>query len=74
MSGYVDLLGLKGDRLIVLDFKTDRPPTGAVEQSYPQYVAQVLAYGQLLTDGGLAGAGQLRCGLLFTADGEIRWT
>jgi ATP-dependent helicase/nuclease subunit A len=74
MSGYVDLLGLKDDRLIVLDFKTDRPPTGAVEQSYPQYVAQVLAYGQLLADGGLAGAGQLRCGLLFTADGEIRWT
>jgi ATP-dependent helicase/nuclease subunit A len=74
LSGYVDLLGTKDDRLILLDFKTDRPPSGPVEQTYPQYVAQVRTYGQLLADAGLAEASQIRCGLLFTGDGEIRWT
>jgi ATP-dependent helicase/nuclease subunit A len=74
LSGYIDLVGTKAERLIVLDFKTDRPPSAPVEQIYPQYVAQVRAYGQLLAVGGLADASEVRCGLLFTGDGEIRWT
>jgi ATP-dependent helicase/nuclease subunit A len=74
LSGYVDVVVAKDDQLLVLDFKTDRPPTTPVEQAYPEYVAQVRAYGELLAGAGLVDASQCRCGLLFTADGGVRWT
>jgi len=73
LSGYIDLVSASGDRLDVLDFKTDPPPAGAVETDYPAYAAQVRLYGELLSAAGIAGDRQLRCGLLFTADGVIRW-
>jgi hypothetical protein len=57
----------------VLDFKTDAPPEAAVEVAYPAYAAQARAYGRLLTAAGLVGPRTLQCGLLFTADGNIRW-
>lgn len=69
----LDLLGAKADGLAVLDFKTDMSPSDPVEQVYSQYVAHVHAYGQLLADTGLADAGDIRCGPLFTGDGGIRW-
>jgi ATP-dependent helicase/nuclease subunit A len=73
IAGYVDLASMPPGRLDVLDFKTDAPPARAIEQTHPQYVAQVRAYGRLLTAGGMVGERTLRCGLLFTGDGAIRW-
>ncbi len=73
LSGYIDLVSASDDRLDVLDFKTDPPPAGAVETDYPAYAAQVRLYGELLSAAGIARDRQLRCGLLFTADGVIRW-
>ncbi|MFQ5665433.1 MAG: UvrD-helicase domain-containing protein [Candidatus Binatia bacterium] len=73
LVGYADLVSATSHSLDVIDFKTDQPPAGPVEQTYPNYVAQVRAYGQLLQAAGVRGQRQLRCGLLFTADGEIRW-
>jgi ATP-dependent helicase/nuclease subunit A len=73
LSGYVDLVGATSDRLDVIDFKTDAPPAGPVEEAYREYAAQVRIYGRLLEAAGLRGVRQLRCGLLFTADGVIRW-
>lgn len=73
LSGYIDLVGATDGRIDVIDFKTDWPPTESVEESYPGYVAQVRAYGRLLDAAGGVGRRQLRCGLLFTADGSIRW-
>lgn len=71
VSGYVDLLATAAADLVLLDFKTDAPPmAGAIE---PAYLAQVSTYAQLVTTSGLAGTRQLRCGLLYTADGNIRW-
>jgi ATP-dependent helicase/nuclease subunit A len=73
LMGYVDLIGATTDRLDVLDFKTDTPPAGAVEDVYPEYTSQVCLYGRLLHAGGVIGERQLRCGLLFSGDGVIRW-
>lgn len=69
--GYVDLIAATADRLDVLDFKTDAPPALPVQTAYPEYVAQVSLYGRLLP--GIVGARDSRLGLLFTADGGIRW-
>jgi len=73
LGGYVDLVASTGGRLDVIDFKTDQPPAGPVAHTYPEYVVQVRTYGRLLEATGVIGGGRLLCGLLFTADGEIRW-
>jgi ATP-dependent exoDNAse (exonuclease V) beta subunit len=74
LSGYIDLVGSTEEAFRVIDFKTDAPPTGTVEQTYPEYAAQVRAYGRLLAATGILGDRKLSCGLLFTADGGIRYT
>jgi ATP-dependent helicase/nuclease subunit A len=73
IAGYADLVAVTGDRLDVLDFKTDPPPPGPVEAAYPEYVRQVRLYAELLEAAGLLSGRRLRCGLLFTGDGRIRW-
>jgi ATP-dependent helicase/nuclease subunit A len=73
LTGYVDLVSATDDRLDVLDFKTDAPPAGTVGEVYPAYAWQAATYGQLLSAAGVAPGRPLRCGLLFTADGGIRW-
>ena len=72
-SGYIDLVAVTDGRVDVIDFKTDTPPLGAVEQDYPKYSAQVRIYGKLLETAGILKDRHLRCGLLFTANGSIRW-
>jgi ATP-dependent helicase/nuclease subunit A len=73
LLGYVDLLASRGGGLVVVDFKTDAPPRGEVAVIYPAYVEQVRRYGQVLVELGLAREGAVRSGLLFTADGVLRW-
>ena len=73
LGGYIDLIGVTDKRIDVIDFKTDAPPDGPVERAYPEYADQVRIYGRLLDATGVVADGRLRCGLLFTADGGIRW-
>ena len=73
LLGYLDLLATKDGGLVVVDFKTDAPPKVGVAESYPAYVEQVREYGRILVKLGLAKAGAVRCGLLFTGDGGMRW-
>jgi ATP-dependent helicase/nuclease subunit A len=73
LSGYIDLLAERNGELLVLDFKTDAPPSGDAEASHPAYVEQARSYGRLLVELGLAREGKVRCGLLFTGDGGLRW-
>lgn len=73
LQGYVDLLGFQVGKLVVVDFKTDAPPKGSVGDTYGGYVEQVRDYGRILVGLGLAKNGEVRCGLLFTADGGMRW-
>jgi ATP-dependent helicase/nuclease subunit A len=70
LLGYVDLVHVEDGLLTVIDFKTDPPPEGEVTDLMPAYVEQVKMYGQLLSP---VGAGETRCGLLFTGDGGVRW-
>jgi ATP-dependent exoDNAse (exonuclease V) beta subunit len=72
LLGCVDLVRIDGDGLTVIDYKTDRPPDGAVEEARPVYAEQVRTYARLLVQAGV-GEGSVRCGLLFTRDGCIRW-
>jgi len=73
LGGYVDLIGLTQSHVAILDFKTDAPPAERVETVYPEYAAQVSTYASLVEAAGVAAPGQVRCGLLFAADGTIRW-
>lgn len=61
------------ESLDVIDFKTDAPSEGPVQRDSPQYTAQVGTYRQLLAGVGAQSGPPIRCGLLFTADGVIRW-
>jgi ATP-dependent helicase/nuclease subunit A len=68
--GYVDLVVGRPECLDVIDFKTDEPP--AAEAAIPQeYAAQVATYSRMLE--AVRAERKLRCGLLFTADGQVRW-
>jgi ATP-dependent helicase/nuclease subunit A len=60
-------------RVDVIDFKTDAPPSGAGADTYGDYVAQVRAYGRLLSASGSVGNRELRTGLLFSGNGRIHW-
>ena len=73
LSGYIDLLVASERELLVIDFKTDLPPSQDALSEYPGYVAQVRAYGRLLEVSGVAGPRTVRAALLFTADGALRW-
>jgi len=74
VAGYVDLLGMRGGRLAVVDFKTDAPPPGSdTAQTHAAYVAQVRTYARILEELGLAAPGTVEAGLLFTTEGEVRW-
>jgi ATP-dependent helicase/nuclease subunit A len=72
-TGYIDLIAVENGRVDIIDFKTDTRPAGPVERIYPKYATQVRIYGKLLETAGILKNRHLRCGLLFTADGSIRW-
>jgi ATP-dependent helicase/nuclease subunit A len=70
LAGYVDLVAVLAGRTVVLDFKTDLPPEDTQGLS-PRYVEQVQGYADALQRA--LDVGPIRAGLLFTADGAIRW-
>jgi ATP-dependent exoDNAse (exonuclease V) beta subunit len=73
LVGYVDLLAADKRGLAVIDFKTDAPPAGDVAATHAAYVEQVRSYARMLEELGVAAAGTVRAGLLFTAEQEVRW-
>ncbi len=73
LGGYIDLIGVTQGQVAILDFKTDAPPAERVETAYPEYAAQVSMYARLVEAASVAAPAQVRCGLLFAADGKIRW-
>lgn len=73
LVGFIDLVSAIEGHLDVIDFKTDSPPEVDPRQTHPEYVGQVLTYGRLLEAAGLCAARRPRCGLLYTADGRLRW-
>jgi len=73
LLGYIDLVASGEGGAVVVDFKTDAPPAGEVRQTHPDYVEQVRTYARMLVELGIAAEGKVRPGLLFTADGVVRW-
>jgi len=73
--GSIDLISVDGDRLDIIDFKTDRAPGEGerAEGTHPAYVAQVSAYARMLDRTGVSSGKRVRRGLLFTETGAIHW-
>ncbi|MGE3719727.1 MAG: UvrD-helicase domain-containing protein [Bauldia sp.] len=68
--GYIDLVVNRPASLDVIDFKTDEPP--AAETMVPlAYAAQVTSYAHMVES--VRADRKVRVGLLFTADGQVRW-
>jgi ATP-dependent helicase/nuclease subunit A len=70
VAGYIDLIATLPEGTVVLDFKTDMPPAD-VSVILPMYVEQARGYAAALQRALQIGA--VRAGLLFTADGVVRW-
>jgi ATP-dependent helicase/nuclease subunit A len=66
--GTIDLLGLRDNTAIVIDFKSDQPPTTSVGSAYPQYVRQVGIYGSLVKR--TLGLSSVQGSLIFTKAGR----
>jgi ATP-dependent helicase/nuclease subunit A len=73
LVGAIDLLAVSDDIVSIVDFKTDSPPRGAIEVSHSAYVEQIRTYASLLERSGAFEGRSVRCGLLFTAEGTLRW-
>ncbi|MEP2286095.1 MAG: 3'-5' exonuclease, partial [Nitratireductor sp.] len=64
VSGQIDRLCVVGDDVLVIDYKTNRPPPRKVEEASPAYVAQMAAYRALLQR--IHPGRAIRCALLWT--------
>lgn len=71
LNGVIDLLVRRGDDLALIDYKTDAPPAGRVDDLMPAYAAQLRAYAHLVRSLPTFHSLSLRLALLFTADGSI---
>lgn len=65
ISGQVDRLVVREDGIMVLDFKTSRPPPESAEDVAPLYLRQMAAYRAVL--GALWPGRAVSCALLWTA-------
>ena len=64
LEGQIDRLARIDGGLLILDYKTNRPPSRTLDEVAPAYVAQLAAYRTTLR--GLYGALPLRAALLWT--------
>jgi ATP-dependent helicase/nuclease subunit A len=64
LEGQIDRLAIVEDSLIILDYKTNRPPPNTLEQVAPAYIAQLAGYRRALK--GLFPGRTLRAALLWT--------
>lgn len=66
VSGQIDRLAHDGGRLLIVDYKTNRPPPKRIEDAPEAYVAQLAAYRALLRD--LYPRTPIEAALLWTYD------
>ena len=64
VSGQIDRLCVSGDDVLVIDYKTNRPPPRSVAETSSAYVAQMAAYRALLRR--IHPDRNIRCALLWT--------
>ena len=64
ISGQIDRLAI-GDRdVLIVDYKTNRPPPDDIRRANPAYIAQLAAYRALLQE--IYPGHEIRCALLWT--------
>ena len=68
VSGQIDRIVIEPDRVLILDYKTNRPPPQRVEDTPEIYIRQMALYRRLLT--GIYPGRAIECALLWT-DGPI---
>ena len=69
VAGQVDRLSLGPDRVVVVDYKTNRPPPARPEDVSPAYLRQMAAYRAVLR-AGWPGR-QVDCALVWTWSGHV---
>ena len=69
ISGQIDRLVISDSQIVVIDYKTNRPPPKAASDIDPSYVAQMAAYRALLQE--IYPGREIVCGLLWTYDARL---
>lgn len=69
LNGQIDRLAVSEKRVLVVDYKTNRPPPKKVEDADPVYVAQLAAYRALLQE--IYPGREIVCALLWTYDARL---
>jgi ATP-dependent helicase/nuclease subunit A len=64
LSGQIDRLVVTGDRVLIVDYKSLRPPPAAENEVAPVYLRQLAAYRAALTQ--IYPDREIRCALLWT--------
>lgn len=69
VAGQIDRLCVTDDSVIVIDYKTNRPPPEMVDEVAPAYVAQMAAYRAVLA--AIYPERVIRCALLWTDEPRL---
>ena len=69
LSGQIDRLVIHDNKILVVDYKTNRPPPRQAEDADPGYIAQLAAYRALLQE--IYPEHQIECALLWTYDARL---
>ncbi len=69
LSGQIDRLAILGDRILIVDYKTNRPPPARVEDAPAAYLAQMAAYRGLLQE--IYPGRKIEAALLWTFDARL---
>lgn len=64
INGMIDRMIIKQDEILVLDYKTNRPPPKNITDAAPQYINQMACYWALLQE--TYPKHQIKCALLWT--------
>jgi len=64
LSGQIDRLVVEKDRVLIVDFKTLRPPPATEEEVAPLYLRQLALYRAALSE--IYPGREIRCALLWT--------
>ena len=69
LSGQIDRLAIRDNTILVVDYKTNRPPPRRAEDADPGYIAQMAAYRALLQE--IYPDHKIECALLWTYDARL---
>lgn len=69
LSGQIDRLAFCGDRILIVDYKTNRPPPLKIEDAPLSYIAQMAAYRALLQE--IYPARKIEAALLWTYEARL---